>query len=90
MQHRHEQVVVETQRHRISGTITLARDGYRSRVSDLLNATEREFLSMTDVTIERLDGSGATTQHAFISVNSQQIVFALLSEGDRPSHPPPA
>lgn len=90
MQHRHEQIVIETSRHRITGTITLARDGYRSRVSDLLNATEREFLSLTDVTIQRLDDPGEPTTHPFLAVNSHQIVFAVLSEGDGPSEPPPA
>ena len=30
------------------GTLTLARDGYRSRISDLLNASERDFISITE------------------------------------------
>ena len=38
MDQRHERILIETNRHRIAGTLTLARDGYRSRVSDLLNA----------------------------------------------------
>lgn len=89
MQHRNEQVVIETTRHRITGTITLARSGYRSRVSDLLNATEREFISLIDVTIERFDGGAEATQHPFMALNCRQIVFALMSEGDGPSQAPP-
>ncbi|MCW2958892.1 MAG: hypothetical protein JWP18_1695, partial [Solirubrobacterales bacterium] len=38
-QHRYERVIIETVRHRIEGTVTLARDGYRSRLSDVLNAS---------------------------------------------------
>ena len=52
MQTRQERVYLETGRHRIAGTLTLARDGYRSRVSDVLNASERDFISLTDVTVE--------------------------------------
>jgi len=88
MQHRYEQVVIETTRHRISGTVTLARDGYRSRLSDLLNATEREFVSLTDVTVERLDEPGEPARHPFLAVNTHQIVFAMLSDID-PSWQPP-
>ena len=38
-EHRQERVRIETERHRIEGSLTLARDGYRSRVSDVLNAS---------------------------------------------------
>src|SRR3712207_6587320 len=55
-QQRQERVELETQRHRMTGYVTLARNGFRSRVSDLLNASEREFIAMTDVTIEPLEG----------------------------------
>jgi hypothetical protein len=44
VQHRHEHVYVETDRHRISGVLTLPHDGYRSRLSDFLNASERDFI----------------------------------------------
>ena len=77
MQHRHERIALETPRHRITGTVTLARDGYRSRLSDLLNAPERAFLPLTDVTIEPLDGEGEGTRHEFMALGCQHIVFAL-------------
>ena len=56
MDHRRERIRIETERHRIVGELTLARDGYRSRVSDVLNAPERDFLTLTDVTVEPLAG----------------------------------
>jgi 2-polyprenyl-6-methoxyphenol hydroxylase-like FAD-dependent oxidoreductase len=46
-QQRQERIELETQRHRITGDVTLAANGFRSRVSDLLNATEREFVAVS-------------------------------------------
>ena len=66
--------MVETTRHRITGDVTLARNGFRSRVSDLLNASEREFIALTDVTIEPLDG-GEADRREFLAVSRQHIVF---------------
>ncbi|MGH2855565.1 MAG: DUF6812 domain-containing protein, partial [Solirubrobacteraceae bacterium] len=61
---------------RIEGLITLARDGYRSRVSDVLNASERDFLTLTDVSLEPLDGV-ALESHPFLAVARRHIVFAV-------------
>lgn len=75
-QHRTERVVFETERHRISGLLTLARDGYRSRVSDLLNANERDFISLTEVTVQRFDGR-PDEAHPFLLVSRRHVVVAL-------------
>ncbi len=75
-QHRTERVVIETERHRISGLLTLARDGYRSRVSDLLNANERDFISLTEVRVERFDGR-PDEEHPFLLVSRGHIVVAV-------------
>jgi hypothetical protein len=82
MQTRQERVYLETNRHRIAGTITLARDGYRSRVSDVLNATERDFISLTDVTVELLGHDGPGTHHDFLAVSRHQIVLAIPELGE--------
>jgi hypothetical protein len=79
-QHRQERILIETDRHRIEGLLTLARDGYRSRVSDVLNATERDFISLTDVTVELLGHDGPGTRHEFLAVSRQHIVIAISSE----------
>jgi hypothetical protein len=84
MQHqRRERVEIETTRHRMTGYVTLAQNGFRSRVSDLLNASEQEFLSLTEVKVEPLDGSPATMR-SFVAVSRQHIVFVtpLGDEGD--------
>lgn len=78
MEQRTERVLIETDRHRIAGMLTLARDGYRSRVSDLLNASERDFISLTDATVELVDHDGPGTLHDFITISRHHIVFAVL------------
>lgn len=77
MEQRQERVLIETERHRIAGTLTLPRDGYRSRVSDLLNAPERDFVPLTDVTIELLESQGPGTVHEFMAIARRHIVFVI-------------
>jgi hypothetical protein len=82
MQHqRRERVELETTRHRVTGYVTLAQNGFRSRVSDLLNATEREFLSLTEVTLEPLSG-GEPVHREFVAVSRQHIVFVTPLEDE--------
>lgn len=89
MEHRQERIAIETSRHRITGTATLARDGYRSRVSDLLNASEREFISLTDAVVEP-EGGGPTTDHDFIVVGLRHVIFAVtLGPSDTEGPPNP-
>ncbi len=83
VEHRRERIRIETTGHRIEGLITLAREGYRSRVSDVLNASEREFLTLTEVTVEPLDG-GTIENHPFLVVARRHIVFAV-SAPERPA-----
>ncbi|HTB70423.1 MAG TPA: hypothetical protein VK707_05540 [Solirubrobacteraceae bacterium] len=76
---RRERIRIETERHRIEGEITLARDGYRSRVSDVLNASERDFLTLTDVTVAPLQG-GPVELHPYLTVARRHIVFVVAPE----------
>lgn len=82
MQHRQERVLIETNRHRISGVITLSADGYRSRISDVLNATEKDFLSLADVTVEIIGADGPGTHHDFLAVNRMQMVICIPEAGE--------
>ncbi len=75
---RQERVRIETERHRIEGVVTLARDGYRSRVSDVLNASERDFITLTEVTVSPLEG-GPVELHAYMSLARRHIVFAVAA-----------
>jgi hypothetical protein len=75
-EHRQERIRIETERHRIEGVLTLARDGYRSRVSDVLNAAERDFITLTEVTVAPLEG-GPVELHPYLSLARRHIVFAV-------------
>ncbi len=76
MEHRQERIRLETSRYRIEGLLTLAREGYRSRVSDVLNASERDFVTLTEVSVAPLDG-GPAEAHPFLTVARRHIVFAV-------------
>ncbi len=76
--HRTERITIETERHRIEGVLTLARDGYRSRVSDVLNASERDFITLTDVTVAPL-GGGPVELYPYLSLARRHIVFAIAA-----------
>jgi Family of unknown function (DUF6812) len=79
--HRRERIRVQTATHRIEGNVTLARDGFRSRVSDMLNASERDFLTLTDATVTPIAG-GPNERHGFLAVARRHIVFAVLADAD--------
>lgn len=86
VEHRDERIVVETSRHRISGVLRLPRDGYRSRLTDYLNASERSFLPLTDVEIRPLEAESHAehmphTEHRpFLALSLQHIVLAMPSD----------
>jgi hypothetical protein len=78
MEHRQERIRIETERHRIEGILTLARDGYRSRVSDVLNASERDFITLTEVSVSPIEG-GPIELHAYLTLARRHIVFAVAA-----------
>jgi hypothetical protein len=58
VENRQEKVVVETDRYRVEGMLTLPREGYRSRVSDHVNRRDQEFFTILDAQLVAIDGSG--------------------------------
>ncbi len=77
MEHREKRIVVETARHRISGVLRLPRDGYRSRLTDYLTASERAFLPLTEVEIRPLDGVGEPERRPYTAVSISHVVLAM-------------
>jgi hypothetical protein len=53
-----ERVVVETDRYRVEGDVRLPQEGYRSRISDYINRPEQEFITLINVELRSIDGSG--------------------------------
>ncbi len=78
-----ERVELLTQHHRIFGVVTLARDGYRSRVTDLLNASDKDFVALAEVKVEPLDPNQSEEMHPFLAVHRRHIVYAV-SHGEVP------
>ncbi len=83
MEHRDERIVVETARYRVTGVLRLPRDGYRSRLTDYLNASERMFVPLTEVEILPLDGRGSRERRAFVALSLSQIVMAMPADARR-------
>ena len=57
MDMRHEDIILETDRYRIEGKLTLPAEGFRSRLSDYVNQADRDFFSIEDASVTPLDGS---------------------------------
>ena len=80
MEHREERIIVETERHRISGLLRLPVDGYRSRLTDYLNASEHGFLALTDVEITSFQGTQRVERCEFVALSLRHIVLAMPAD----------
>ncbi len=77
---RYESVVVETDRYRIDGKLALPREGYRSRLSDYVNKSDRDFFPIVEATVISLDGTSATQEIAFALVARPHVRMIIPSE----------
>jgi hypothetical protein len=83
MNSRPQRILLETGRYRIVGTLVLPRDGYRSRLSDFLNSSDRDFISLTEVTMQALDEHGRPrepVEHPFVTVARRHVVLATTTD----------
>src|SRR3954465_9738971 len=76
---REEQVVLETDRYRISGTLTLPREGYRSRLSDYVKQRDRESFPLGEATRESPHSPGDTRKASFLMVGRSHIRMTASS-----------
>ncbi len=83
MDQRYERVLIETDRHRITGRLNLPREGYRSRLTDYLNSAERAFLALTDVEITPLDG-GTPESRPFLALSVRHVVMVVPEDTEEP------
>jgi hypothetical protein len=79
---RTERIIVETDRHRIVGHLMLPADGYRSRLTDYLNASERDFLALTDVEVTTLQGTPRIEKRDFIALSVRHVVLAMPADDE--------
>ena len=80
MDHRLENVVVETDRYRIEGKLTLPREGYRSRLSDYVNQRDRDFFAFQDATMTPLGGEGAAQSVPLVARRHVVLVAPVAGE----------
>jgi hypothetical protein len=87
VEHRDERIIVETESHRITGMLRLPADGYRSRLTDYLNASERMFLALTDVEVASLHGPPRVEQRGYVALSLRHIVLAMPADDAEPFRP---
>jgi hypothetical protein len=79
---RQEEVVVETDRYRIEGMLTLPREGYRSRLSDHVNRRDQEFFTIQDAKLTSLDDPSKQWTSPVLMLARRHIrLIAPVSEG---------
>jgi hypothetical protein len=79
METRIERIVLETDRHRIVGDVTLPKEGYRSRLSDYLNRGDLDFIPMVNAELAPLNGGAAETR-SFVAVARTHVQIAFPYE----------
>ena len=72
MQVRRIRVQIETERLRITGTLQLPTEGYRSRTTDFLNANETGFIALTDAELSAV-GGGEPEDRSYVAVGCRHI-----------------
>jgi hypothetical protein len=75
MDTRVQRVVLETTRFRIVGDVSLPTEGFRTRLSDVLNRQDTGFISLVNVELSPIDG-GDTESQPFVAVARNQIEIA--------------
>jgi hypothetical protein len=70
-----ERIVLETDRYRIIGDVTLPTEGFHSRLSDLLNREGVEFIAVANARIVTLDGE-ESEKRPFVAVARDHIHLA--------------
>ena len=74
--------MLETDRYRITGALTLPREGYRSRLSDHINRRDHEFFTILDASLVSLDGSGRDWEAPVLMLARRHIrLIVPASEG---------
>jgi hypothetical protein len=82
MDTRIQRIVVETARFRIVGDVTLPTEGFRTRLSDVLNRADTGFIPLVNVELVPKDG-GEARSIPFVAVARNQIEIAFeVDDGD--------
>lgn len=71
---RSKRVVLETERQRIAGEVILPAEGFRTRISDLLNSEGLKFVSLVNAQVT--EHGGETVERKFIAVARDHVQVA--------------
>lgn len=74
-----EKVVLETDRYRIEGSMTLPAVGYRSRLSDHLNRRDVEFFTMQEAQMTPL-GGGESWDVSVVMIARRHVRLVVPAE----------
>ena len=77
---RRERVVLETDRYRVEGDITLSQESYRVALTDYLNRRDQEFVVIVNSELNALDGSGRDW-HASVLMLARRCIRKIVSLG---------
>jgi uncharacterized protein DUF6812 len=80
MDTRIQRVVLETARFRIVGNVTLPTEGFRTRLSDVLNRQDTGYIPLVDVELTPPDG-GEVQKLPFVAVSRNRIEVAYEIDG---------
>ena len=75
---RSQRVVLETERQRISGDVILPAEGFRTRLSDLLNSEGLRFIALVNAEVTD-HATGETTRREFVAVARDHVQVAYES-----------
>ncbi len=71
-----QRVVLETDRYRITGEVTLPAEGSRTRLSDLLNREGLSFIPLSNAEIISHENDGPRERIKFIAVARENVQIA--------------
>ncbi|MGH2980634.1 MAG: DUF6812 domain-containing protein [Solirubrobacterales bacterium] len=83
MDTRVQRVVMETTRFRIVGDVSLPTEGFRTRLSDVLNRADTGFVPLINVELSPVDG-GTPQSLSFVAVARNQIELAYELDQGQP------
>ena len=81
---RRQKVMVETDRYRIDGDMTLPREGHRSRLSDHVNRREQEFFTIQDAVLTpHAGGEGWSAEVLLLASAHIHLIVPSASDESR-------
>ena len=80
MHFRRLRVRLETELHVIEGTLQLPSEGYRSRMTDFLNAHDSDFIALLDAEVTWADGSREPEHQDFLAISARHVILVTELE----------